>query len=516
VNDLIDPISSTQRERALFETLEPHDGRVRARRLFRELSRAGLRRGDHRLRDLVEALDSSDGDETLDFEQFCAVTGPHMRLIERALRGQLVIPDFPGFTKLIEGMYQSALANDKGAVADYIPQLARVNPEQWAVAVCTIDGQRLSLGDARNDFPVESCTKPINYCIALEEHGEDQVHRHIGREPSGRGFNELTLNHEGRPHNPMINAGAIMACSLIERTKVLAERFEYVTSVWRRLAGGEKIGFGNAVYLSERATADRNFALAYMMREQKAFPEGTDLTETVEFYLQCCSIEANAEKMATVAATLANAGVCPTTGERVFSPQTVRDCLSLMSSCGMYDFSGEFAFTIGVPAKSGVSGVIFGVIPNVMGFCTYSPRLDRVGNSVRGLDFCRRLVDTFNFHQFDDLSGVSDKVDPRVGRVEQEAESVVMMIWAASVGDLLTIQQLLARGLSPDAADYDGRTPMHLAAAEGREAIVQFLITRGANLTPLDRWGHTPLDDARSGNHTAVVALLEAATAAAR
>src|SRR5262249_29435220 len=154
--------------------------------------------------------------------------------------------------------------------------------------------------------------------VALEEHGEAVVHRHVGREPSGRGFNELTLNKEGLPHNPLINSGAIMTCSLIKPEMDAADRFDHDLQTLARLTGGNRLNFNNPVYLSEKQTADRNFALAYFMREKNAFPEHTDLIQTLEFYFQCCSIETSASSLAVVAASLANAGVCPMTGDRIF------------------------------------------------------------------------------------------------------------------------------------------------------------------------------------------------------
>jgi glutaminase len=244
------------------------------------------------------------------------------------------------------------------------------------------------------------------------------------------------------------------------------------------------------------------------MREHRAFPDKTPLIETLEFYLQCCSIEANTEVMAVMAATLANAGVCPTTGQRVFKPKTVQDCLSLMSSCGMYDFSGEFAFTVGLPAKSGVSGAIIGVVPNVMGFCTWSPRLDEHGNSVRGLDFCRRLVETYNFHAFDNLTGMSEKKDPRLSRAQEFADEVGQLTWAASFGDLKGIRQLIARGVDPERGNFDERTALHLAAAKGHLEVVEYLLSLGVNPRPVDRFGFTPLDDARREGHEEVMRLL--------
>ncbi|MFO7565061.1 MAG: glutaminase A [Enhygromyxa sp.] len=496
------------RDRTVFDSLEP-DARdeVRVPNMLGRLLETGLRRDDARLQEVVRALEEADN-PAIGFDWFSHAIGPCRVLVERALAGRLVIPDFLGFTAAIETMYQASRERRDGELATYIPQLARVDPEQFAVTICTIDGQMLSIGDATVEFSIQSCGKPLNYCLALEEHGAEHVHRYVGREPSGRGFNELSLDPDGKPHNPMINSGAIMACALIQQGKDLADRFEYVLHAYRDLAGGRKVGFSNAVYLSERRSADRNFALGYLMREHKAFPANTPLIETLEFYLQCCSTEANTEVMAVIAATLANAGVCPTTGQRLFKPGTVQNCLSLMSSCGMYDFSGEFAFTVGLPAKSGVSGAIIGVVPNVLGFCAWSPRLDEHGNSVRGLDFCRRLVETYNFHAYDNLTGMSGKQDPRLSRPQEFADEVGQVTWAASFGDLRGIRQLIARGVDPERGNFDDRTPLHLAAAEGHLAIVEYLLGLGVDPRPVDRFGNTPIDDATREGHAAVVRLL--------
>jgi glutaminase len=411
-------------------------------------------------------------------------------------------------------MYAELLPIRSGTVADYIPQLKRVDPEQLAIAVCTVDGQRFAVGDAATAFCLQSVSKTVTYCLALDEHGTDAVHLHVGREPSGQSFNELALNPQGLPRNPMVNAGAIMCMSLVRPQADIADRFDHVAATWRRPAGGGRVGFSNAVYLSERQTADRNFALGYSMRERGAFRPGTDLLQTLEFYFQGCSIEIDAQMLAIAAASLANAGVCPLTDDPVFTPGTVQSCLSLMSSCGMYDFSGEFAFTIGLPAKSGVSGALMLVIPGLMGICVWSPRLDGHGNSVRGIEFCRKLVAEYNVHVFDSLitgRGRTAKRDPSRKKNQTEIEGVVALTWAASQGDLNEVRALVASGVEPGTADYDGRTALHLAAAEGQLDVVRYLLTAGAGPHAVDRWGGTPLSDAEGNGHAQIAELIRQA-----
>jgi glutaminase len=173
----------------------------------------------------------------------------------------------------------------------------------------------------------------------------------------------------------------------------------------------------------------------------------------------------------------------------------------------MYDFSGEFAFTIGLPAKSGVSGAVMLVIPGLMGICVWSPRLDGHGNSVRGIEFCRKLAAEYNVHVFDSLV-TGAKRDPRQKKNQARTEAVVALTWAASQGDLNEVRALIAAGIEPGTADYDGRTPLHLAAAEGQLEIARYLLAAGADPQQADRWGGTPLTDAETGGHTQVAELL--------
>ena len=485
-----------ERELRLFRALDLQNrGFVDTDDLMQVQRETGLSAHDFRLRESLRVL-REHGRHTLDFETFCSVVRPSILLIERVLQGQMIVPDFRRLTQPIDAIVERVREDQSGEVANYISQLAKVPPDQFAVSLYTIDGQNYSWGDAEVDFCLQSCCKPVNYCLALEEFGEEVVHRHVGREPSGVSFNELTLAENNRPHNPMINAGAIMSCSMIRPGAPMSERFDYVLDRWQALCGGNRPRYNNAVYLSERATADRNFALGYFMREKGAFPEGTDLLQTLEFYFQCCAIELNSKDMSRVAATLANGGLCPASGERVLSPRTVQNALSLMYSCGMYDFSGEFAFSVGLPAKSGVAGALLVVVPNVMGLCIWSPRLDRHGNSVRGVAVCQQLVQTFNFHNYDTLTGLTDKIDPRLDAIVEQANKVQAIIWAASKGDLSALQRCAMRGDDLQGRDYDARTPLHLAAAEGQTEVVRWLLGRDVDPNLKDRWGSTPSDDA--------------------
>jgi glutaminase len=533
------------REQQLFQSLDvDNDQLVRRSDLEKVLVENGLDVEDSRLAESLRLLKAHEASVTAGSDtrlanpiakaDFCQAIRPNIQLIERVLQGNLVIPDFADFCEDMQRLYHVTRENRGGQTASYIPQLALSAPEvdRYGVALCTIDGQRYAMGDAQTYFSLQSTCKPINYCLALEEHGTEQVHAHIGHEPSGARFNDLTLNKQNRPHNPMINAGAIMSSALIHlraKRKQMRQgafdelamrgwggtRFDYVMSQWQALCGGEKPRFNTSVYLSERQTADRNFALGYFMREKGAFPPDVELEDILDFYFQCCAIEMNAAMMSVVAATLANGGICPISGERLFRTETVRNCLSLMSSCGMYDYSGEFAFAVGLPAKSGVSGAIMIVIPNVMGICTWSPRLDEHGNSVRGIDFCRRLVQTFNFHNYDTLTGGSGKKDPRLDPLARQTSRINALIWAASKGDLDAMQQQIWRGAKLSCADYDRRTPLHLAAAEGQAHVVEFFIAQQQlqpiDFNPQDRWGGTPLDDAYIHGHRRVIELLEQA-----
>ncbi|WP_432773313.1 glutaminase A [Francisella salimarina] len=492
----------------IFNAISDKDGFLTKTDVLAILDDAGIASDDPRTKKLRAELDGLTVIDKIDFNKFKEMTLESSSIIEKSVNKGFMIPNFKDFQKEIKEIYEETKKNVSGKNADYIPQLARVDSELFAVAFCSVDGQMITLGDFLHPYCVQSTAKAITYCIATEENGEDKVHKHVGREPSGITFNAIALNKYDLPHNPMINSGAIMTCSLIKPEWNLADRFEYITNVWKNLAGGESIGFDNAVYHSEKETADRNYALAHFMKEVGAFPEGTNIHTSLDFYFQTCSIQINAKKMAKIMGSIANGGICPFTHKKIFSPTTVRNCLSMMYSCGMYDFSGEYAFSVGLPAKSGVSGALVIAIPNVGGFAIFSPRLDNNHNSVRGVEFSKRLVEKFSFHNYDHITHC-DKINPIESRVTIESNLTLELIWAASNGDLSEIKRAVALGVDISKGDYDKRTALHLAAAEGHEDVVKYLIRKGANPTIKDRWGKTPLDDARANSYSHIVRLLE-------
>uniref|UniRef100_A0A914WTX4 glutaminase n=1 Tax=Plectus sambesii TaxID=2011161 RepID=A0A914WTX4_9BILA len=474
-------------------------------RFLRALGEYGLRKDDPRLKDMIQSLVDLETNTELDADLSDTISDQrHVELgrdafkrciakssviITKALKNQLVIPDWGGFCNQIEEMFEQCRDFKGGNVATYIPQLARVDPEFWAVSICTVDGQRRSWGDSMTPFCMQSVSKPFTYAIAVEELGADEVHHYVGQEPSGRLFNDICLDYNSRPHNPLINAGAIVIASLIRQKQCFSDRFDFTMQQYKRFAAQGFVGFNNAVFLSERETADRNYALSYYMREHKCFPPNAKLQETLDFYFQLCSIETNADTLAVMGATLANGGVCPLNGDRVVCNRACRDVLSLMYSCGMYDYSGQFAFRVGLPAKSGVSGDMIIVVPNVMAICIYSPRLDTLGNTVRGVKFAEALVECFNFHNYDSLvySEVC-KIDPRRKLHEVEHEQIVHLLFAAKSGDITAVKRHILLGADVDQPDYDGRTALHVAASEGHAKIVRFLLKRWkASPDPKDR-----------------------------
>lgn len=287
---------------------------------------------------------------------------------------------------------------DDGRVADYIPELSKADPAWFGISVVSVDGRNIDVGDSNQLFTIQSVSKPFMFGLGLEDHGRDYVLSKIGVQPIGEAFNSITLDQESnRPFNPMINAGAIAAADLVEG-KDFPERVSRTLDMFGRYCG-RKVNVDNTVFASERATGHRNRAIGHLMLNFGMV--GDRLEETLELYFQQCSILVNCHDLAVMGATLANGGVNPLTGMRAVSEEYVKDLLSVMHTCGMYDYAGEWAYRIGIPAKSGVGGGIVAVIPGQAGIATFSPRLDAKGNSVRGIKVFEQLAQLFGLHTYE-------------------------------------------------------------------------------------------------------------------
>ena len=301
------------------------------------------------------------------------------------------IPDY-----LTEALGDVA-SDTSGALADYIPELAAANPERLGAAFAMVDGAVYGVGDVDTEFTIQSISKPFAYALALADRGFDAVLAKVGVEPSGEAFNELSLEGgTGRPLNPMINAGAITAHSLVGPEGIDATaRLERVVDGLSAFAG-RRLMFDDAVCASELEHAHRNLAIAHMLRSYNVITE--DPAAVVEGYTRQCSLLVTTLDLAVMAATLANHGVNPVSGERVVPEPVVRQVLSVMFSCGMYDAAGDWATQVGIPAKSGVAGGLIGALPGQIGIATFSPRLDVHGNSVRGVGLFGRFSSDMGLH----------------------------------------------------------------------------------------------------------------------
>ena len=295
----------------------------------------------------------------------------------------------------LEAVYEKYRHIDDGKVADYIPELGRADPGWFGIAAVTTEGMVFKCGDSQQAFTIQSISKPFTYGLALEDHGREQVLAHVGVEPSGEAFNSIELdNTSNRPFNPMINTGAIVTTDLIKGHDY-AERISRLIGMFSRYAGHE-LHVDNAVFMSERATGHRNRAIAHLMRSFGMLGENID--ETLELYFQQCALLVTCRDLAVMGATLANWGINPLTGERAIEQKYVKDVLSIMLSCGMYDYSGEWAYRIGIPAKSGVGGGIIAVVPGQGAIATFAPPLDTKGNSVRGIKVIEELSGLYSLH----------------------------------------------------------------------------------------------------------------------
>ena len=300
------------------------------------------------------------------------------------------------FRAILGDLHAKYLSVREGAVADYIPELATANPDWFSICAVTVDGQVYSVGDKNQLFTLQSISNALVYGLALEDHGRDYVLTKVGVEPTKEAFNEIVFDEQSqRPYNPMVSAGAIATTGLILGTDS-TQRLNRMLDMFRRYIGRD-IGVDISVFASQRATGHRHRAIADMMLDRGMIDKNID--QTLDLYFQQCSLLVSCRDLAVMAATLANRGVNPVTGERAIDAQYVKDILSVMYTCAMYD-AGEWAYKVGTPALSGVAGGIIAIVPGQMGIGVFSPLLDARGNSVRGIKVCEELSRHFDLHLF--------------------------------------------------------------------------------------------------------------------
>uniref|UniRef100_A0A4W4H6G4 glutaminase n=1 Tax=Electrophorus electricus TaxID=8005 RepID=A0A4W4H6G4_ELEEL len=348
-----------------------------------------------------------------------AVNRSFVSFILKAIQGRFVIPDFSTFTEETQKLFIKCKQLSSVKVCDFISALlywACSYPGKWGISICTVDGQRC--GGTIAYFEISNVCWALVYGLAVDQLGVDYVHRYVGVEEYAKYDSPFTLNEQGKNNRPYA-------------------------------------------------------------QPHTCFPEGVDINATLDLLLQCLSTEVTCESGAALAATLANGGLCPMSGDQVLSPTAVRSALSLMQVAGMNNYSRVFHFKTSVPAKSSSSGVMLVVVPGVLGLICWSPELDAHGNSWRGVHFCE----------------VNPKLDGRkhLPLSLPQGYQIMNVLLAAYRGDLHSLRRHFLSGADVNAVDYDGRSALHVAASEGRLEVISFLVENaGADCT----WGNTALQEA--------------------
>lgn len=298
-------------------------------------------------------------------------------------------------------------------VASYYPPEMSSEAHRFGIAFTHVDGTQWHYGDCEFSFPLHSISKVFIHALALEDNGRDEVLRRVGVEPSGDPFNSVSFDEENnRPFNPMINAGALVATSLV-RGRDHEERVERLLELLRTFSGNPGLAVDEQVLAAEIESNDRNRALGYLMRSLDMIHG--DVEENLATYLSICAVRVTGRELADMGATLAFGGRNPITGDQALTPTYLRDVITVMMTCGMYTAAGEWAYDVGIPAKSAVSGGLLVSVPGSFGGGFFSPGLDRHGNSVRAVNMCRDLSSRFGLHAYADPGEAQFGRDEPVG-----------------------------------------------------------------------------------------------------
>ncbi|AWL12832.1 Glutaminase [Saliniradius amylolyticus] len=299
--------------------------------------------------------------------------------------------------QLLQSILSEARQNNQGKVASYIPALANVDPECTAIAMVTNQGQFFQAGDADTPFSIQSISKIFGLVMAMRRSG-NTVWQRVNMEPSGQPFNSIVqLEWEyGIPRNPFINAGAIVIADMLV-SQYSTSKLAFIGFL-RQLAGTDRLYVDEEVYESELTHGSRNAAMAYLMHSFGNME--ADVDQVLEHYFYQCSIPITCKQLARSLCFLANRGVDPFTDESICSRRDAHRVNAILSTSGMYDQSGEFAFSVGLPAKSGVGGAIAAIIPGLGAVVAWSPRLNHFGNSHRGMTMITRLAEEMGLSVF--------------------------------------------------------------------------------------------------------------------
>lgn len=277
----------------------------------------------------------------------------------------------------------------RGKVADYIPALAAVSGNKLGIAISTVNGEHYQAGDADERFSIQSISKVLSLVVAMNHYGEEEIWQRVGKDPSGQPFNSLLQLEieQGKPRNPFINAGALVVCDMLQ-SRLSAPR-QRMLEIVRKLAGVDDIVYDTAVARSEFDNAARNTAIAWLMKSFGNFHN--DVTTVLQNYFHYCALKMSCAELARTFLFLAQSGQAVNLAQPVVTPMQARQINALMATSGMYQNAGEFAFRVGLPAKSGVGGGIVAIVPHEMAIAVWSPELDDAGNSLAGVALLEAL-----------------------------------------------------------------------------------------------------------------------------
>lgn len=277
----------------------------------------------------------------------------------------------------------------RGKVADYIPALAAVSGNKLGIAISTVNGEHYQAGDANERFSIQSISKVLSLVVAMNHYGEEEIWQRVGKDPSGQPFNSLLQLEieQGKPRNPFINAGALVVCDMLQ-SRLSAPR-QRMLEIVRKLAGVDDIVYDTAVARSEFDNAARNTAIAWLMKSFGNFHN--DVTTVLQNYFHYCALKMSCAELARTFLFLAQSGQAVNLAQPVVTPMQARQINALMATSGMYQNAGEFAFRVGLPAKSGVGGGIVAIVPHEMAIAVWSPELDEAGNSLAGVALLEAL-----------------------------------------------------------------------------------------------------------------------------